>query len=29
VATVDHAGHWVHHDRPGEFVALLRTFLGA
>lgn len=27
VAAVDGAGHWVHHDRLDEFIALLRTFL--
>jgi len=29
VATVAQAGHWVHHDRPEEFLALLRSFLNA
>jgi pimeloyl-ACP methyl ester carboxylesterase len=24
---VDDAGHWLHHDRPAEFIALLRRFL--
>jgi pimeloyl-ACP methyl ester carboxylesterase len=24
---IDNAGHWAHHDRPGEFVALIRSFL--
>ena len=27
VAAVDGAGHWVHHDRLDEFIALLRKFL--
>ena len=29
IVTVDGAGHWVHHDRLDEFLALLRRFLGA
>ncbi|MGE0848859.1 MAG: alpha/beta fold hydrolase [Hyphomicrobiaceae bacterium] len=28
VVTVEGAGHWVHHDKLGEFVALARQFLG-
>jgi len=28
VVTVDGAGHWVHHDRLGEFMALVARFLG-
>ncbi len=28
IVTVDGAGHWVHHDRLDEFLALLRRFLG-
>jgi pimeloyl-ACP methyl ester carboxylesterase len=28
VVTVDGAGHWVHHDRLGEFLALVARFLG-
>ena len=27
VAAVDGAGHWVHHDRPDEFIGLLSKFL--
>jgi pimeloyl-ACP methyl ester carboxylesterase len=27
VATIERAGHWVHHDRLDEFLALTRTFL--
>jgi pimeloyl-ACP methyl ester carboxylesterase len=27
VATVEQAGHWVHHDQPQQFMALLREFL--
>jgi pimeloyl-ACP methyl ester carboxylesterase len=27
VVTLDGAGHWVHHDRLGEFLALVRRFL--
>jgi pimeloyl-ACP methyl ester carboxylesterase len=27
VVTVEGAGHWVHHDRLGEFLALIRAFL--
>ena len=26
---VEGAGHWVHHDRLTEFLALMRDFLGA
>jgi pimeloyl-ACP methyl ester carboxylesterase len=26
--TVEGAGHWVHHDKLEEFVALARRFLG-
>ena len=29
IVTVEGAGHWVHHDRLDEFLALLRRFLGA
>jgi pimeloyl-ACP methyl ester carboxylesterase len=29
VAVIDQAGHWVHHDRPLEFIALLRSFLAS
>ena len=29
VVAIDGAGHWVHHDRLDEFLALLRRFLGA
>jgi pimeloyl-ACP methyl ester carboxylesterase len=28
VAMVEGAGHWVHHDRPEPFMALLDAFLG-
>lgn len=28
VVTFDRAGHWVHHDRLPEFMALVREFLG-
>lgn len=28
VVTFDRAGHWVHHDRLPEFLALLKEFLG-
>ena len=27
VATVEGAGHWVHHDRLGAFISLVRAFL--
>jgi pimeloyl-ACP methyl ester carboxylesterase len=27
VVTIEKAGHWVHHDRLGEFLALTRAFL--
>jgi pimeloyl-ACP methyl ester carboxylesterase len=27
IVTVDGAGHWVHHDRLDEFLALMRRFL--
>lgn len=27
VEMMDHAGHWPHHDRPAEFIALIRGFL--
>jgi pimeloyl-ACP methyl ester carboxylesterase len=27
IATVERAGHWVHHDRLDEFLTLTRTFL--
>ena len=27
MVTMDNAGHWVHHDRPEEVVALVRAFL--
>jgi pimeloyl-ACP methyl ester carboxylesterase len=29
IVTVEGAGHWVHHDRLGEFLALVRRFLKA
>jgi pimeloyl-ACP methyl ester carboxylesterase len=29
VQVFDGAGHWVHHDRTGEFVTLVRSFLDA
>lgn len=29
VALIDGAGHWVHHDRPREFVAAVQSFLAA
>jgi pimeloyl-ACP methyl ester carboxylesterase len=29
VVTVDGAGHWVHHDKLVEFLALTRRFLAA
>jgi pimeloyl-ACP methyl ester carboxylesterase len=28
VVSVEGAGHWVHHDRLAEFLALTRRFLG-
>jgi pimeloyl-ACP methyl ester carboxylesterase len=28
VVTVDHAGHWVHHDRLDEFLSITARFLG-
>jgi pimeloyl-ACP methyl ester carboxylesterase len=28
IAAIDGAGHWVHHDKLDEFVALVRRFLG-
>ena len=28
VAEIEGCGHWVHHDRLGEFLAVTRTFLG-
>jgi pimeloyl-ACP methyl ester carboxylesterase len=28
VVTLDDAGHWVHHDRLGAFLALVREFIG-
>jgi pimeloyl-ACP methyl ester carboxylesterase len=27
VEMIEKAGHWLHHDRPAEFIALLRGFL--
>jgi pimeloyl-ACP methyl ester carboxylesterase len=27
VASIEGAGHWVHHDRLGEFITLVRAFL--
>jgi len=27
VVSIEGAGHWVHHDRLDEFVALTRQFL--
>jgi pimeloyl-ACP methyl ester carboxylesterase len=27
VASIEGAGHWVHHDRLGEFISLVRAFL--
>ena len=29
VISVKHAGHWVHHDQPEEFLSLVRRFLSA
>lgn len=29
VAVIEQAGHWVHHDRAAEFIALLRSFLAS
>lgn len=29
VAMFDNAGHWVHHDRQDDFLALVRDFLAA
>jgi pimeloyl-ACP methyl ester carboxylesterase len=29
VIGLDHAGHWLHHDRLDEFLGILRTFLRA
>jgi pimeloyl-ACP methyl ester carboxylesterase len=29
VVGIDHAGHWLHHDRLDEFLRILRTFLRA
>jgi pimeloyl-ACP methyl ester carboxylesterase len=29
IVTFDGAGHWVHHDKLAEFMALVRRFLGA
>jgi pimeloyl-ACP methyl ester carboxylesterase len=26
-ATISHAGHWVHHDRLDEFLAVVEPFL--
>jgi pimeloyl-ACP methyl ester carboxylesterase len=28
VETISGAGHWLHHDRPAEVLAAIRTFLG-
>jgi pimeloyl-ACP methyl ester carboxylesterase len=28
IVSFDGAGHWVHHDKLDEFVALVRRFLG-
>ena len=29
VALIEGAGHWVHHDRPDEFMKVVRSFLAA
>jgi pimeloyl-ACP methyl ester carboxylesterase len=29
VVTIEKAGHWVHHDRLQEFLALSRAFLAS
>jgi pimeloyl-ACP methyl ester carboxylesterase len=29
VVGIDGAGHWLHHDRLGDFLAIVREFLAA
>jgi len=28
LVTISGAGHWLHHDKPDEVLASIRTFLG-